>query len=97
LRSPLCLTATIASPPTTEKIPATDAYHAVSVVDEYRWLENGDDPNVKAWVSEQNVYSHGYLSKLPQRQAIVSFLKKVRQQAHVRYSGFHTLAVYCSP
>ena len=81
-------TAAIPSSPKTEKISVTDAYHGVSVVDEYRWLENGDDPKVKAWVAGQNAYSQDYLSKLPQREAIVSFLKKARQQAHVQYGGF---------
>jgi prolyl oligopeptidase len=75
-------------PPTTEKIPVTDIYHGVSVVDDYRWLENGDDPKVKAWVAEQNAYSQAYMSKLPQREAVVSFLKKVRQESHVQYGYF---------
>ena len=81
-------TTAVPSPPKTEKIPVTDAYHGVSVVDDYRWLENGDDPKVKAWVAAQNAYTQDYLSKLPQREAIVSFLKKVRQQAHVQYGSF---------
>jgi prolyl oligopeptidase PreP (S9A serine peptidase family) len=81
-------TAAIPSSPKAEKISVTDAYHGVSVVDEYRWLENGDDPKVKAWVAGQNAYSQDYLSNLPQREAIVSFLKKARQQAHVQYGGF---------
>jgi hypothetical protein len=66
--------------------PVTDSYHGVPVVDEYRWLENGDDPKVKAWVAAQNAYSHAYLSKLPQREGIVSFLKAARAQQHVRYA-----------
>ncbi len=78
----------LVSPPKTEKIPVTDTYHGVEVVDQYRWLENGDDPKVKEWVAAQNAYSQEYLSKLPQREAIVSFLKKVRQEAHVRYGDF---------
>ena len=55
------------------------------MVDDYRWLENGDDPKVKAWVAAQNAYSQAYLSKLPQRQSIVSFLKATRAHQHVRY------------
>ena len=69
------------TPPATEKIPVTDSYHGVSVVDDYRWLENGDDPKVKAWVAEQNAYTQSYVSTLPQRPAIVEFLKKSRLQA----------------
>jgi prolyl oligopeptidase len=75
-----------AGPPKTEKIPVTDTYHGVSVVDDYRWLENGDDPRVKAWVAAQNTYTQAYLSKLPQRAGIVDFLKATRQKAQVQYS-----------
>ena len=87
-QSPAHEAATLVSPPKAEKIPVTDTYHGVSVVDDYRWLENGDDPKVKAWVADQNAYTQSYLSGLPQREAIVSFLKGVRQKAHVRYGGF---------
>jgi len=78
------------APPPTEKIPVTDTYHGVAVTDNYRWLENGEDPKVKAWVAAQNAYSQAYLSKLPQRPAIVSFLKSVRQQSAVQYGGFQS-------
>jgi prolyl oligopeptidase len=69
-----------------------DTYHGVTVTDDYRWLEDGADPKVKAWVAEQNAYTQGYLSKLPQRPEIVDFLKSVRQQSHVRYVHFQTAA-----
>ncbi len=78
-------------PPKTEKIPVTDVYLGVSVVDDYRWLENGDDPKVKAWVADQNAYTQAYVSKLPQREAVVSFLKKVRQESHIQY-GYYQYA-----
>jgi prolyl oligopeptidase len=80
--------AAIPAPPKTEKIPVTDVYHGVNVMDDYRWLENGDNAKVKAWAAAQNAYTQGYVSNLPQRGAIVAFLKKARQQAHVRYGGF---------
>jgi len=78
----------VGAAPVAEKIPVVDTYHGVKVVDDYRWLENGDDPKVKAWVAAENAYSQQYLSKLPQRPAIVGFLKATRQQAHVNYYGF---------
>ncbi len=76
------------APPPTEKIPVSDTYHGVTVVDDYRWLENWDDPKVKAWVASQNAYTQSYVSVLPQRPAILDFLKKSRQQAHVAYGSF---------
>ena len=52
----LLLAATVAAggPPATEKHAVTDTYHGVSVNDDYRWLEDGDDPRVKAWSDAQN-------------------------------------------
>ena len=75
-------------PPVTDKFPVADTYHGIKVSDNYRWLENGDDPKVKAWVASQNAHSQEYLSKLPQRPGIVSFLKSTQQQAQVQYGGF---------
>jgi len=57
-------------------------------VDDYRWLENGDDPKVKTWLAAQNEYTQAYISNLPQRPAIVAYLKKAREQAHMYYGGF---------
>jgi hypothetical protein len=37
-----------AGPPATPKKPVTDAYHGVKVVDDYRWLEDINDPAVRA-------------------------------------------------
>ncbi len=73
----------VGPPPDTAKVPVTDIYHGVSVVDEYRWLENWDDPKVKAWVAAQNAYTQSYVNNLPQRPAIVESLKKSRQEAHI--------------
>ena len=43
----------------------TDTYHGVAVVDDYRWLENGEDPKVKAWSEAQNARARAYLDRLP--------------------------------
>src|SRR5262245_32057115 len=43
-----------AGPPRSEKRAVSDAYHGVSVVDDYRWLEDFSDPAVKQWNEAQN-------------------------------------------
>lgn len=78
----------IAPPPATARIPVTDSYFGFQVVDDYRWFEDGSAPKVKKWVEEQNAYSQAYLSRLPQRPAIVDFLNKTRERQAVEYLPF---------
>src|SRR5262245_59043001 len=47
--------------PPTRIAPVTDAYHGVTVVDPYRWLENGTDPEVRTWTSAQTAHTRAYL------------------------------------
>lgn len=54
----------IATPPETMKKPETDKYHGVEVVDEFRWLEDWSDPEVKAWSDKQNDYARAYLDQI---------------------------------
>ncbi|MGZ3474918.1 MAG: prolyl oligopeptidase family serine peptidase [Polyangiales bacterium] len=45
----------------TEKRPVTDVYHGESIVDSYRWLEDGASPEVSAWTAAQNEKTRSYL------------------------------------
>jgi prolyl oligopeptidase len=56
--------------PATPKKPVIDEYHGVKVEDDYQWLENDSNPQVKAWSSAQNRKARAYLDKLPDRQKI---------------------------
>jgi prolyl oligopeptidase len=64
----------IEPPPQTPKKPLTDEYHGVTVQDPYQWLENDDDPEVKAWSDAQSQRTRAYLDKLPGRAAIEKHL-----------------------
>lgn len=60
--------------PKTRKVDQIDMYHGVSVVDPYRWLEDDNSAETKAWVKAQNEVSFGYLEKLPLRE---TFKKRI--------------------
>ena len=47
------MTLSTAVPPTRRE-DVVDTYHGISVPDPYRWLEDGDDPQVVDWVAAQN-------------------------------------------
>jgi prolyl oligopeptidase len=60
--------------PKTRKVDHVDQYHGVSVADPYRWLEDDNSADTKAWVKAQNEVSFGYLEKLPLRE---TFKKRI--------------------
>lgn len=67
----------IPAPPDTPKRPVTDEYHGVQITDDYRWLENWDDPAVKQWSAAQNARTREYFNHLPSRPAIKARLKQL--------------------
>ena len=78
---------TSAAVPPTEKKPITDEYHGVQVVDEFRWLEDGDSAAVKAWTSAQNQYSRTWLDSRADRSEIESQLKALYAKDTPSHTG----------
>jgi prolyl oligopeptidase len=76
----------VAAPPATPKRQVTDQYQGVSVADDYRWLENWDDPEVKQWSAAQNMRTREYLDALPARPAIKKRLQQLINAGSVSYS-----------
>jgi prolyl oligopeptidase len=75
----------IPPPPATPKRPATDEYHGVKVNDDYRWLENWNDPEAKQWSSTENARAREYLDHLPARAAIRERLRYLITASSARY------------
>ena len=59
-----------AGPPKAKVEPVTDDYFGTKVVDNYRWLENGDSPESQEYVRQQLAYTRSILDPLPRRDAI---------------------------
>lgn len=49
--------------PPTRVEAVTDIVHGVSIQDPYRWLENGDSPEVQEWTREQNAFTRRCLDQ----------------------------------
>jgi len=70
-----CSRAPSPAPPAAEKRPVVDVYHGTVVTDDYRWLENGDAAEVRAWSDAENAYSRRSLDSAPNRAGIAKKLK----------------------
>lgn len=57
--------------PEARRDPAVvDTYHGTEVADPYRWLEDPDSPETRAWVEAENKVTFAYLESIPQRETI---------------------------
>jgi prolyl oligopeptidase len=86
------------APPATERHAVTDTYggtapalrggasfHAVSVVDDYRWLEEDGSDAERAWTAAQNAYTRRVLDQVPGRDAIAARVSQVLQAPLISY------------
>jgi prolyl oligopeptidase len=60
----------LTQPPITRVDPITEAIHGVSVVDPYRWLEDGDSRDTREWIEQQSAFARGYLDGISGRNQI---------------------------
>lgn len=58
------------TPPPTRTDNVTDVYHGVQVVDSYRWLEDQNAPETRAWIEAQNAYTDSLLAAIPGREQL---------------------------
>jgi prolyl oligopeptidase len=57
-------------PPIAEPKPVADIYHGTKIIDNYRWLEDGNSPATQTWVEQEMAYTRTLLDPLPGRAAI---------------------------
>jgi prolyl oligopeptidase len=64
-------------PPKTRMDNVKEVLHRVEVVDPYRWLEDQQSPETRAWIDSQNRYSESILEQLPGRQQLKTRLTEL--------------------
>ncbi len=63
--------------PPTRKGDVVDDFFGTKVADPYRWLEDDNSPETKAWVEAQNKVTQAYLGGIPERNSISTRLTKL--------------------
>src|ERR1700741_4786844 len=63
--------------PDTRKTDQVDDLHGVKVADPYRWLEDDDSADVKAWTDAQNARTRGYVDAIPGRAKVLDRVKAI--------------------
>jgi len=66
-------------PPDTRTELLVETLHGVEIADSYRWLEDQDAPETRAWIDQQNAYTDSVLTGLPGREALESVVARVLQ------------------
>ncbi|MGA2188053.1 MAG: prolyl oligopeptidase family serine peptidase [Steroidobacteraceae bacterium] len=54
-----------------------DDYHGTKVADPYRWMEDIDSPETRAWLTAENQLSRGYLDSIAGRESMAQRLRNI--------------------
>lgn len=65
------------APPPTEVRVVTETINGVTVSDPYRWLEEQNSPETRAWIERQNAYTDAMLKNLPDKDRIAGRIKQL--------------------
>lgn len=68
--------APLAYPPA-QRGEVVDRYHGVQVPDPYRWMEDIDAPQTRAWVEAEAALSSGYLAAIPGRRQLQQRMRRL--------------------
>ncbi len=69
--------AQVPKPPPSRVDNFREVIHGVEIIDPYRWLEEQDSPETRAWIDAQNKYTHSLLDGLPSRPLIQKRLSEL--------------------
>ena len=56
--------------PVARKVEQTDDYFGTTVSDPYRWMEDVDSAEIKAWIDAENELTQSYLAQIPVRETM---------------------------
>jgi prolyl oligopeptidase len=63
--------------PEARKVEQVDDFFGTKIADPYRWLENADAPETRAWIEAENAVTFRYLDQVPERARIKARIDKL--------------------
>ena len=66
-------------PPETAWDPVVDTLHGVVLTDPYRWLEDQDSPETRAWITAQNAYAEQIVGESALRAGLEARLRELME------------------
>lgn len=63
-------------PPSTRRDDIVDHLHGIDIADPYRWLEDQESPETRAWIGAQMEYCCSVLSPLPERVRLADRMER---------------------
>ena len=69
-------------PPDTRKLDVVDTLHGVEITDPYRWLEDQDSAETRAWIDAQTAYTETIVGESAERLRF-----RARLEELLRYDG----------
>jgi|WetSurMetagenome_2_1015567.scaffolds.fasta_scaffold07261_2 prolyl oligopeptidase len=63
--------------PAAKRAAQVDDFFGTKVADPYRWLENSDAPDTRAWIEAENKVTFDYLATIPERAPIKARLTEI--------------------
>ena len=73
------------SPPPSPPHPVTETLHGVIITDPYRWLEDQNSPETRAWLDAQIPYTQSFLARIPVRDQVK---RRLEQLSRIDSYGF---------
>lgn len=74
--------------PFTKRAEVTETLHGMEITDPYRWLEDQDSPETRAWIDAQTAYTKSALGGLPVREKLA---RRLGELLRVERTGMPTV------
>jgi prolyl oligopeptidase len=72
-----------AQPPKTRVDAVTETIHGVRITDPYRWLEDQDSPETRAWIDAETKYTRAVLDQLSNRELVKAEVGRWMRVGHI--------------